>query len=87
MGRTVAELEATLGSGELTEWLIYSAHEPFGAVRDNLHAAVIAQTIANFSGKIKTPKELMDFMIEPEDVKRDRETQRTLVMMDAMAKK
>ncbi len=88
LGRTVAELEQSLGSGELTEWLVFYGIEPFGAVRDNLHAAIISSTIANYSGKLRTPiKNLTEFMIETPQVKRDRETRKTIAMMDAMAKR
>jgi len=87
LGRTVAELETGLGSGELTEWKAYYHIEPFGQERDNWHAATIATVIANYSGKLRTPLHLDEFMLEPASVKKDRETKRTLAMMSAMAKK
>jgi len=87
LGRTVAELEQTLGSGELTEWQAYYRFEPFGSNRDNYHAGIIAATIANYSGKIKVAKQVHDFMLEPESVKKDRETKKTIAMIDALAKK
>lgn len=38
MGRTVAELEATLGAGELAEWIWLLKHEPWGHYRSDLLA-------------------------------------------------
>jgi hypothetical protein len=86
LGRTVNELEQTLGSGELTEWIAFYRIEPFGSHRDNYHAAIIAATVANYSGKLKTPKQVHEFMIEHPDQKRERETKHTLAMMDILAK-
>ena len=43
----MAELERTLGAAELEEWIAFYESEPFGAYRDNMHAAMIAATIAN----------------------------------------
>lgn len=34
-------------AAELDEWAEYYATEPFGAVRDNLHAGIIASVVVN----------------------------------------
>ena len=86
LGRTVSELEQTLGSGELTEWKAYYSIEPFGQERDNWNTAVIAATVANYSGKSRTTKNIDDCMFIHPQIKRDKETQKTLSMMKAMAK-
>jgi len=83
----VAELEDTLGSGELSKWYAYYQIEPFGQWRDNYHAAIIAANVANYSGNTKQAKQVSEFIYEHEDVHRDKETQRTLAMIDALAKK
>ncbi len=41
------QLLSELDSRELSEWMAYETVEPFGAVRDNLHAGVVAATVAN----------------------------------------
>ena len=87
LGKTVGELEEDLGSGELTDWKHYYKIEPFGQERDNLHAAYICTMIANYSGKAKVMKKPDDFMYMNPKVKRDKETARTLQMLDAMAKR
>ena len=82
----MAELEDTLGSGELTKWYAYYQIEPFGQWRDNYHTAILAATVANHSGNLKIPKQIADFMYEHPDIRRERDTKHTLAMMDALAK-
>lgn len=76
-----------MGSGEFSEWKAYYAIEPFGQERDNLHSAYICSMIANYSGKVKIAKKPEDFMFLHPEVKRQRETRRTLSMMKAIAKR
>ncbi len=80
-------MEQTLGSGEFSEWKAYYAIEPFGQERDNWNTAMIAATVANYSGKLKVAKNIDDFMFTHPKIKRDKETQKTLSMIQAMAKK
>jgi len=62
---TVRELLARISSRELTEWQAYYNIEPFGAVRADTHAAIIASTVANTARDVKrkpkpfTPAEFM----------------------------
>ena len=42
LGRTVSELEDSLTSSELSDWIDYYQVEPWGAWRDNWHAAILA---------------------------------------------
>ncbi len=44
---TVAELNARISSEELTEWQAYYEVEPFGQVRGDLQAGIVASTIVN----------------------------------------
>lgn len=87
LGRTVGELDATLGSGELTEWKAFYAMEPFGAFRDNLHAGVVAAAIVNVNrarrgDKVYGPS---DFLLRTEEEQRKEMTRRTLGALMAMA--
>lgn len=44
---TVGELLRRISSRELSEWMAYYGQEPFGDVRADLQAGIIASTIAN----------------------------------------
>lgn len=49
--------------------------EPFGPVRDNIHAANIAALIFNSSrGKAQAPATVMDFMLEDPESKKQRQS-------------
>lgn len=48
---------------------------------------MIAATVANYSGKLRVAKPIDDFMFIHPQIKRDKETKRTLLTMQAMAKK
>ena len=87
LGRTVAELETTLGSGELSKWYAYYQIEPFGQWRDNYHAAIIATCVANYSGNTKQARQIDEFIYQHIDVVREKETMRTMKWLDAMAVK
>lgn len=56
-------------SSEFSSWLVYFSEEPFGTVRDNYHAGIVASTMANcHSKKAFNPD---DFMLKTErEVKR-----------------
>ena len=59
LGRTVAELGVTMSSSELSDWIDYYKIEPWGAWRDNYHAALIASMHA------KEGTRLSEFFYEP----------------------
>ena len=42
-----AEMLSRMSSRELSEWIVYDAIEPFGQMRDELHAGIVASTVAN----------------------------------------
>lgn len=64
LGMTVDELLDRMSSRELTEWMIYYEMEPFGAARDNLHAGIVAATMANVNrAKGRKPLKPGDFMV------------------------
>ena len=63
LGMTVAELNQRMSSRELSEWMAFYRIEPFGDVRGDVQAAVIAQsTLAPHMDKGKKPPELVELM-------------------------
>lgn len=88
LGRTVAELEVTLGAVEFDAWKEFYSLEPWGSYRDNLHAGIIAATIGNINrrkkGKPLTPS---DFVLRTKDEKRNTETAKSLNFLRAIGVK
>lgn len=69
LGMTVRELLSRIGSDELTEWMAFHALEPFGDVRADYRAGVIASTFANAhraaSAPPFRPDDFMPFVDRP----------------------
>lgn len=64
----MAELEASLGAAEYERWKAYYRQEPWGTFRDNLHAAQIASTVANYGfRKPKRAATVDDFLIKTKE--------------------
>jgi hypothetical protein len=61
LGRTVAELEATMTMDEYAEWVDYYADDPFGEMRADLRSGVLSVVIAKSMGS-KKRLDPMDFM-------------------------
>ena len=82
---TVRELLARVDSRELSEWMAYYQLEPFGNVREDLQAGIVASTIANVNrgknDKAFQPSDFMPFMEKPEQTVDDMKA-----VMDAIAK-
>jgi hypothetical protein len=54
-----------MSSHELSEWMAFFRLEPFGEERQDLRAAIVAQTIANVNrGAGRPPYKLSDFILE-----------------------
>lgn len=53
---TVSDLLQRTTSLELTEWRAYYTVEPFGPERDDIRAAIIAQTVYNAIGPLVAGK-------------------------------
>lgn len=71
---SVRELLAKVDSRELAEWMAYYTLDPFGSVRTDLNAGVIAATVANaHKGKSGRPFQPADFMpfVEKEEQTED----------------
>ena len=83
---TVRELLARIDSKELSEWMAYYELNPFGTVRDDLQAGIIASTIANVNrgknDKSFTPSDFMPYMDKPEQSEGDMQA-----VLDALAGK
>ena len=80
LGRTVAELESTMSSAELAEWLALLRVEPWGPYRADLQAAIGAwASAAPWSSKVK----LADFL--PEFGARDKSTDQAAMVAKMLA--
>lgn len=56
---TVGELNRTMSSRELTEWMIYATIEPFGPAREDYRAALNASVVANCNGAKSQPDDFI----------------------------
>jgi hypothetical protein len=68
----VAELLDSISSEELTEWAAYYQLDPFGGVRGDMQAGVMASTMANIHAKRGhrfTPSDFMPTFGDPEPTK------------------
>ncbi len=63
LGKTVGELLTVITSEELTEWAAYDRMEPFGLIRGDLHAAMVAHVIANVNAKKGHSFKISDFLL------------------------
>jgi hypothetical protein len=66
MGRTLEELCSSMSSQEFSLWLDMYSDDQWGEARDDLRAGIIASTIANYAGKMRSehaqPAQPSDFM-------------------------
>ena len=86
LGYTVRELLARIDSRELSEWMAFYSLEPFGDIRGDLQAGIVASTIANAnSGKGSRTFQPADFMPLMEKPEQDEDDMITI--MTAMAKR
>lgn len=81
----MAELERDLGAAEYDGWVRYYAEEPWGAYRDNLHAALIADTVARAHGGKKS--KLSDYILKPATVRRNEELAEGLARLRLFSKR
>jgi flagellar basal body rod protein FlgB len=63
-GRTVAEWQEVMSSEEFVDWQLYYQLNPFGTYRADLHAGIIASTIANVNAPKGRRYKSKDFMPE-----------------------
>lgn len=69
LGRTFHEICETVTAQEFALWLAEYAREPWGEVRSDLRAGIVASTVANFAGRqlprdaeAKRPSDYMPFL-------------------------
>ena len=83
---TVAELNKRMTAREFSEWMEFARDEPFGPVRDNLHAGMITAMIYNANRrKNQKPMAAADFLLMTERERMERRTQKTMSTMKAIA--
>lgn len=83
LGRTVAEIESDMSAKELLEWMAYDQIEPFGTVRDNFHAAIVAaMSLAPHTKDGKPPPLSQFFYVDPETA-RERRDRAMIAWLDA----
>ena len=81
-------IEQTVSARDLDEMLRYYAKDPWGSRRDNIHAGLIASTIANaFRGKGGKAMTYQDFMLIDRKEHAQKQTAKTLSWFKAVAKK
>jgi hypothetical protein len=79
---SVRRLLSEMDSRELTAWMAYESVEPFGERRANLHAGIVAATVANVNRDKHTRAFLpTDFLLE---FGRERESGDDEAQMQAM---
>lgn len=87
LGKTIGEIEATMGASELDDWLRYWQAEPWGTTRDNLHAALITSTLINVMGGGSKGRaaSIGDFMFSSRAERAAEQTSASLNWLRAMA--
>ena len=84
---TVRELLARVSSRELSEWMAYAKIEPFGEMRADLRAGIIASTVANTARdpkKRRRPFQPREFMPRFERQQRTQTWQEQLHIVEMM---
>jgi hypothetical protein len=70
----------------LAEWQEYERLEPFGAIRDNYHAAMIATILANaHRGPRRAPVKMDEFFYVDPETRRERADLEMLTRLEAMS--
>lgn len=76
-----------MSSAEFTQWLAYYQLEPFGAYRDNIHAAMVASIVANANRDSKRAAfKVDDFMLVDQVTRKGNETRDFFKSLSAIAK-
>lgn len=80
------KLAAGISSVTFNYWVAYSRLSPFGSDRDNMHAGIVASTIANVHRK-RGSKSLKptDFMIIDSETAKQQKQQEFINFLDAVA--
>jgi len=76
----------TLGAEEFEEWKLHMAERPFGAYRDNIHAAMIVATLRNIHrGQGAELVKFSDFMLATPEEHRSANMGEAIDKLKAMA--
>ena len=87
LGRPPSEIKA-LPLSDIGLLCRYWEDEPWGPYRDNLHAGLIAATVANSSiRKLRRAPQAADFLLEPARKRKQKGGKALLSALRAMAKK
>lgn len=76
-----------MGAAEYLDWWRYWQEEPWGAMRDNLHAGLIAAAVINARPNRRrgsTDVSAKDFLLKTERQTRQAETERSLAFLRAV---
>lgn len=76
-----------MSSDEFTHWIAYYSLEPFGQERDNIHAGIVASTLANINGGSRKTWTAKDFMVIDKVTRQKQSTAQFLTGLKALAKK
>lgn len=75
LGRTLDELKDSMSASEWALWIEYHKEAPIDDSRGDLHAAIVASTIANYAGKMRaenaapaSPADYMPFLVRAPEV-------------------
>ena len=64
LGKTLKQLNAELGPGEISWWMAYYSIAPFGPDRDDLRQGITSAILSNqWKGKDDKPSQPHDFMM------------------------
>jgi len=86
LGMPVAELVERMPADEFSEWQAYWQLEPWGAWRDNWHAAQLSTLIYNINrGKHPSIKPA-EFMYRDADTERDNNTRQFVAGLKALSR-
>lgn len=77
-----------MGASELLEWRAHYRRAPWGSMRDNVHAGIVAATVRNVHlRKGAKPLGFSDFILRSADEERGARARSVFGMLKAMAKK
>ena len=65
-GRSVEEWKRAMSSAEFVEWCAFYAIEPWGFEAENWRMGLQAAVTANYSGRVKKPLKVSDFLPKPD---------------------
>jgi hypothetical protein len=85
LGRSLSEIDE-LPVQELERWAKYWSEEPWGAYRDNLHAALIVSELLKPHLERGAKLSLLDFMFEHPEDRKKRSRAKLLTTLNALAK-